>query len=124
MSKATGPSPSGDVIVRCDPCARDLGRAAPALARCVRLAGHWTLMALERHGLRRLDLQQQASRHERQLSNISRPTSRTDSFLALRGTRGVDLVCRRCSHRPRVSRRKLYELAEQALAAGRHDAYL
>ena len=33
------------------------------------------------------------------------------------------LICRKCSARPRVALAKLIELAEQAMAAGRHDAY-
>jgi hypothetical protein len=35
----------------------------------------------------------------------------------------VQLICAKCSARPRVARAKLAELAEQAMAAGRHDAY-
>lgn len=35
----------------------------------------------------------------------------------------VRLICRKCSARPRVARVKLVELAEQAMAGGRHDAY-
>jgi hypothetical protein len=35
----------------------------------------------------------------------------------------VQLICPKCSARPRLSRAKLDELAEQAMAAGRHDAY-
>ena len=35
----------------------------------------------------------------------------------------VQLICSKCSARPRLSREKLAELAEQAMAAGRHDAY-
>jgi hypothetical protein len=33
------------------------------------------------------------------------------------------LICRGCTARPRVARAKLEELAEHAMAAGRHDAY-
>jgi amidase len=42
---------------------------------------------------------------------------------ALEG-RGIELHCRRCHRRPRVGRRELYELAEQALVYGRHGAYV
>jgi hypothetical protein len=34
------------------------------------------------------------------------------------------LICRACPARPRVSRRKLEELAGQARSAGRHDTYV
>lgn len=34
------------------------------------------------------------------------------------------LDCPNCPARPRLSRAKLVELAQQALAAGRHDAYV
>jgi hypothetical protein len=36
----------------------------------------------------------------------------------------VQLICPKCSARPRVARAKLVELAEQAMATGRHDAYV
>ncbi|HEV8425709.1 MAG TPA: hypothetical protein VGS14_11040 [Actinomycetes bacterium] len=36
----------------------------------------------------------------------------------------AQLICYKCSARPRVARAKLVELAEQAMAAGRHDAYV
>jgi hypothetical protein len=36
----------------------------------------------------------------------------------------AQLICRHCKARPRVSRAKLVELAEQAVAAGRRDAYV
>ena len=35
----------------------------------------------------------------------------------------AQLICYRCPARPRVARAKLVELAEQAMAAGRRDAY-
>jgi hypothetical protein len=118
------PRSKDDVTVRCDLCARDLGPAAPALALCTRSGDGWWFMALERQRLRRHDAQQAMAHHERQVSNFDRPPSRTYGFVQRRGTRGADFVCRRCGHRPRISRRALYELAEQALAAGRHDAYI
>jgi hypothetical protein len=34
------------------------------------------------------------------------------------------LICQKCPARPRVELAKLTELAEQAMAAGRHDAYV
>jgi hypothetical protein len=110
--------------VRCDPCARDLGPAAPALALCTRTQNGWWFMALERPRLRRQDAQQAMAHHERQVSNFNRLPSRTCGFVQRHGTRGADFVCRRCNHRPRISRRALYELADQAIAAGRRDAYL
>jgi hypothetical protein len=36
----------------------------------------------------------------------------------------VQLICPKCSARPRVARAKLVELADQTEAAGRHDAYV
>jgi hypothetical protein len=110
--------------VRCDPCARDLGPAAPALALCTRTENGWWVKALERQRLRRHDDQQAMAHHERQVSNFNRPPSRTFGFVQRTGARGADFVCRRCGHRPRISRRSLYELADQALAAGRHDTYI
>ena len=35
----------------------------------------------------------------------------------------VQLICPKCSARPRLSRAKLVDLAEQAMADDRHDAY-
>jgi hypothetical protein len=35
----------------------------------------------------------------------------------------VQLICPKCTARPRVAVAKLAELAEQAMAADRHDAY-
>jgi hypothetical protein len=35
----------------------------------------------------------------------------------------AQLICTKCKARPRVAVAKLVELAEQAMAAGRHDAY-
>jgi hypothetical protein len=36
----------------------------------------------------------------------------------------VQLICPKCSARPRLSRAKLVELAEQAMATSRYDAYV
>jgi hypothetical protein len=36
----------------------------------------------------------------------------------------AQLICQKCKARPRVALAKLIELAEQAMAAGRHDAYV
>jgi hypothetical protein len=38
-------------------------------------------------------------------------------------TSAAQLICPKCRARPRVAVAKLIELAEQAMAAGRHDAY-
>lgn len=43
-------------------------------------------------------------------------------LLPLRGS-AAQLACRRCPRRPREARAKLVKLAEQAIAAGRRDAY-
>jgi hypothetical protein len=39
-------------------------------------------------------------------------------------TSAAQLVCPKCKARPRVAVAKLVELADRALAAGRHDAYV
>ena len=39
------------------------------------------------------------------------------------GVSAAEFICQRCKARPRVAIKKLVELAEQAMAAGRHDAY-
>jgi hypothetical protein len=110
--------------VRCDPCARDLGPAAPALALCSRNGDGWYFMALERLRVRRQTPEQAGEQHTRQVSNSNRPPSRVYGYVQRYRTRGADFICRRCGHRPRISRRALYELAEQATAARRHDAYI
>lgn len=40
------------------------------------------------------------------------------------GLLSAQLICYKCPARPRLSRAKLVELAEQAVAAGRRDAYV
>jgi hypothetical protein len=99
-----------EVFMRCDSCARDLGKAAPVLAACGHHPSGWSVAVLRRLPRRRtLDAQP--------------PYRRVVSRMALDG-RGIELHCRRCHRRPRVGRRELYALAEQALAAGRSDAYV
>jgi hypothetical protein len=128
-----------EVTVRCEPCARDLGRSAPALVSCVRPGnGRWTIIGLFRGGRRQRDIKVDFSKDPRFRGTRDalqrrlgadypgapdRTASRIDAIRHRKGS-GVELTCRRCSHRPRVSRRRLYELAEQALAAGRRDAYV
>jgi hypothetical protein len=36
----------------------------------------------------------------------------------------AQLICQKCKARPRVAVAKLIELAEQAMAGGRHDGYV
>jgi hypothetical protein len=118
------PRSKDDVTVRCDPCARDLGPAAPALALCSRNGDGWYFMALERLNVRRQTPEQTGEQHTRQVSNLNRPPSRVYGYVQRPRTRGADFICRRCGHRPRISRQALCELAEQAVAARRHDAYI
>jgi hypothetical protein len=132
--------PVSDVEGKCDRCARDLGRRAPTLAVCrwvsssawaEGLRDHWELIGLGQRNRRPLEVQ-----------GTPRPTvpGRTLSGQTVMATPGmvhprtrdkhpvtarrVELACRRCGARPRVARRRLYELAEQAVAAGRRDFYL
>jgi hypothetical protein len=41
--RMSGALPGGSVRVRCDRCARDLGRDAPTLVVCMRETGHWAV---------------------------------------------------------------------------------
>jgi hypothetical protein len=110
----------GRVDVRCDRCARDLGQNAPILVMCVYdaheglpegLSPWWSLVNL--------------GHRSRRKGSPGKEWRRRDPHSMHRsGARGFELHCRRCFHRPRISRRKLYELAERALAAGRCDAYV
>jgi hypothetical protein len=96
--------------MRCDSCARDLGIAAPVLAVCGHHPSGWSIAVLRRLP-RSWTLE------------ADPPIRRVVGRMALE-SRGVELHCRRCHRRPRIGRGKLYELAEQALAAGRRHAYV
>jgi hypothetical protein len=103
------------VTLRCDRCARDLGTKAPALAICNRTeGGWWQVIAVQR-----------MSRDMRDQPPVAgyQPFTGRGHGLDLRAP-GQALACRRCKARPRVSRRNLVELVEEALAAGRRDAYV
>jgi hypothetical protein len=125
------------VEIRCEDCARDLGRSAPTLvvarwygpfkgrgARGLR-PPHWGLLVVG---------QKRPTRAAKELPPDSAGRaadlgSRTvlygphpnggDS-----GGRAVELACRRCKRRGWRRRRKLYALAEQARDTGTSDAYL
>jgi hypothetical protein len=106
--------PSSRVEVRCDCCAQDLGRNAPILVLCIYeaheglaegLSPWWSLIDL-------------GHRSRRKGSSGNGKRRRNPHSLHQPGARGFELRCRRCG------RRQLYELAEQAIAAGRRDAYV
>jgi hypothetical protein len=137
-----------EVTLRCEPCGRDLGSAAPAMAVIVAAFGvgndRWSIFTFERVSrrrheqrlamearrppvLREMSAKLRDYRRSRYPAAPDRTNSRTDVHLLgrpLRSRRGVELHCRRCSHAPRKSRRELYCRAEQALAAGRRDDYV
>lgn len=96
--------------MRCDSCARDFGGAAPVLAVCGHHPSGWSVAVLRRLPRRRT-------------TRAEPPFRRVVGRMVLEG-RGIELHCRRCRRRPRVGRGELYELAEQALLTGRHDAYV
>ena len=52
---------------------------------------------------------------------------KSQSRAVVQGTeqrRGIELVCRRCSRRPRLRLRRLYQLSEEAAAQGRSIIYV
>jgi len=122
------------VVFRCDRCARRSGRA-PVLAvgnpdPSAPVEWSWRLWArrashplppmekggISSHGggvphgsMRRLD---------------TRGRQNTRLALIPLMAPAAQLICHRCKAKPRVARAKLVELAEQAMAAGRRDAYV
>lgn len=122
------------VKIRCDDCARDLGRSAPTLvvatyqtgnwARGSGLRDHWKLIAL-------------GQRRPTRAANTAPPPEVVDGAVTFpawisgrtfdqhhpRG-RSVELACRRCGLSGWRRKQKLYGVAAAARAAGRSDAYL
>ena len=135
--------PPIEVTVRCGRCVADLGMASPAMAVVRRSArgdqwdGRWRIYLLVRTGRggRATGQKLMAATADR-LGGGSLTGYRTDGRGVRRprpgradrrpapATGGLGLVCRRCRWRPPVSRRTLYQLVDQAAAAGRIDAYL
>jgi hypothetical protein len=122
------------VAIRCDVCLRGCGRP-PALAEAVRDAsGGWQVQVLVRAGRQDLNYRrvQIAAPHGRR---ILAEESGKRIIAVLVGERkrrvlvshkGVQLDCSHshCRHAPRESVHTLLVLAEQAVAAGRRDAYV
>jgi len=125
MSPALPVDP-GRVEVRCEDCARDLGPAAPTL-----VVYAWNRTGRYLIGLGRRRPSAVANRPlPRPIPGIvAESTSRGAARRAINQHhlpqgRSVELACRRCKRSGWRRRRKLYELAEQARAAGTSDAYL
>jgi hypothetical protein len=112
----------GRVEIRCEDCARDLGRAAPVLMVAALDTRGWELIGL---GQRRPSARPGPKPIPGLVvENTSRRLDgRTINQHHVRG-RVVELACRRCKRSGRRRRRVLYELADQARAAGTSDAYL
>lgn len=130
------------VKIRCEDCARDLGRSAPTLvvaayetgnwARGSGLRDHWELIAL---GKRRPTRAANApappdsfvvvgsTADGRQVTAATTIGGRTIDQHHPRG-RAIELACRLCKRSGWRRRRRLYGIAEAARAAGRSDAYL
>jgi hypothetical protein len=110
------------VEIRCEDCARDLGRAAPTLVVAARDSWGWELIGL---GLRRPSARPGSTPIGGLVveNTTRRRDGRSNNQHHMRG-RVVELACRLCKRSGRRRRRLLQELAEQARAAGRSDAYL
>jgi hypothetical protein len=116
------PVDPGRVEIRCEDCARDLGRAAPVLMVAALDTKGWELIGL---GQRRPKARPGPKPLEGLVTeNTSRRLDgRSINQHHVRG-RVVELACRRCRRSGRRRRRVLYGLADAARAAGRNDAYL
>ena len=134
MSAALPTDPPDGIKIRCEDCARDLGRSAPTLvvaayqtgnwARGSGLRDHWELIAL-------------GKRVPTRVANTAPPprvvdgavrvpawnSKRTNDQHHPRG-RAVELICRRCGRSGWRRKQKIYGVAAAARAAGRSDAYL
>jgi hypothetical protein len=133
--------PPIEVTVRCGRCVADLGMAAPAMAAVRRSArgdqwdGRWRIYLLDRTGRggRASGQKLMGATADRLGGSLTgyRVVGRFRRQLPARADRqpapatgALGLVCRRCRWRPPVSRRTLYQLVDQAAAAGRLDVYL
>jgi hypothetical protein len=120
------PTNPGRVEIRCEDCARDLGRAAPTLAVAAwNTWGRWDLLGI---GRRRPSAAVRPGPSPLR-GIVTESTSREAEGRAINQHhlpqgRSVELACRRCKRRGWRRRRSLYELAEAAKAAGTSNAYL
>jgi hypothetical protein len=123
------------VTVYCDCCAQRWGRG-PVLAVADRLPGmvegHWKLQ-IARRASRKLSPERVRAGSMKSYSGGAVP-DQPQHFAPKPGRfqlvplRALDasaaqLICSKCPARPRVTLAKLIDLAEQTMAAGRHDAY-
>jgi hypothetical protein len=119
------------VKIRCEDCARDLGRSAPTLVVATYHMGPWARPGLRDHW----ELIALGERRPTRAANTPPPippgftggisyiSGRTFDQHHPRG-RAVELACRRCGRSGWRRKRKLYEVAAAARAAGQGDAYL
>jgi hypothetical protein len=119
------------VVFRCDRCARRFGRA-PVLAKAARNSGEgwglWLARRTGRHPHSGMALPwggpPNANGKLFYLSHGSKPGESRLLWIPFTES-AAQLACRRrCGARPRVARTMLIKMAEQAIAAGRHDAYV
>jgi hypothetical protein len=129
------PIDPGRVEIRCEDCARDLGRSAPTLVVCSftdystnpRMKSRWDLISL---GQRRPGRWVRAPGPGEPvpgapgLTHVTELGGRTFDQNKIHGGRSVELTCRRCKRSGWRRRQRLYALAEQARARGTSDAYL
>jgi hypothetical protein len=130
------------VEIRCEDCARDLGRSAPTLVVALYVTGNWARPSDLR------DHWELISLGERRPTRAANAPAPPDSFRVIGTTadggqvsaattiggrtfdqhhprgRAVELACRRCKRSGWRRRQKLYAVAEQARAAGTSDGYL
>jgi hypothetical protein len=124
------------VKIRCEDCARDLGRSAPTLVVATYHMGPWARPGLRDHW-ELIDLgdriPSRAARTKPPPEVVDGVTTfptwfnagvRTIDQNTARGGRSVELACRKCKRSGWRRRRKLYGVAAAARAAGRSDAYL
>jgi len=122
------------VKIRCDDCARDLGRDAPTLVVAVYETGNWAPGLRDRWKL--IDLGERIPTRAANtdpgpppglptqgVSHYSWISGRTIDQHHPRG-RSVELACRKCKRSGWRRRGKLYGVAEAARMDGRSDAYL
>jgi hypothetical protein len=116
------------VEIRCEDCARDLGRSAPTLVVAVYkdwTRGPWSLVDLGQRRPLRAALTPPPP-PDPPVPGFSGQTwigGRTFDSHQPRG-RSIELACRRCKRSGWRRRQKLYAVAEQARAAGTSDGYL